>query len=461
MEPAGTAVPGAAVAPRKPGTDTGDRTARRPELWIAAHVPSSVLGAGMVVMPPVVAALTGRHILLVWSAHILLGGSVSLMLAMLVRARVRSTSLAGAVGALLGSWAERAVDGAFAVAFTAGQAAIAWFAATCLLTAANGALPRPGVDGAQPAFACGRCAPAASLGRRGTGAGLRGMGLARRTRGGFAHAACAVGTLARRWSVAGPRGVVLRRCWLGSSNRRCPRRRCRAEAHCRGRSLGSGSSGRRLPGAGHGPPAGRRSADGPGLGFHTATLGVRYCDDCRADLLLLHQRAHRRPDRRAAAPRRALPLRRRPHQGHHRGCRRRMLRLRLCGSGSGRCRPPPVAGAGCGRSDRLRPGSHRCRAPRRAATAVRRSLGTARARGHGAPHRAFPARWVSDGQRPHTPRFPSSPISEETSWAPPQLNLKSAVTAGTGQWCSTRGAAAACSIATAAAIWTSSLVPAP
>jgi len=152
MEPAGTAVPGAAVAPRKPGTDTGDRTARRPELWIAAHVPSSVLGAGMVVMPPVVAALTGRHSLLVWSAHILLGGSVSLMLAMLVRARVRSTSLAGAVGALLGSWAERAVDGAFAVAFTAGQAAIAWFAATCLLTAANGALPRPGVDGLQLAL---------------------------------------------------------------------------------------------------------------------------------------------------------------------------------------------------------------------------------------------------------------------------------------------------------------------
>jgi len=147
MEPAGTAVSGAALAPRRPGTDPGDRTARRPELEIAAHVSSSVLGAGMVIMPPVVAALAGGHSLLVWSAHILLGGSISLMLAMSVRARVRSTSLAGAVGALLGSWAQRAVDGAFAIAFTAGQAAIAWFAATCLLTAANGSLPRPGADG--------------------------------------------------------------------------------------------------------------------------------------------------------------------------------------------------------------------------------------------------------------------------------------------------------------------------
>lgn len=101
----------------------------------------------MLVMPPVVAALAGGDSLLVWSAHILLGGSVSLMLAMLVRARVRSTSLAGAVGALLGSWAERAVDGAFAIAFTAGQAAIAWFTATCLLTAVDGSLPSPGADG--------------------------------------------------------------------------------------------------------------------------------------------------------------------------------------------------------------------------------------------------------------------------------------------------------------------------
>lgn len=147
MGPADTSALGAVDAPRGPGTDGGGRTARRRELEIAAHVSRGVLGAGMVVMPPVVAALSGGHSLLLWSAHVLLGGSVSLVLAMLVRARVRPTTLAGAVGALLGTWAERAVDGAFAVAFAAGQAAIAWFAATCLLTAADGSPPRPGAGG--------------------------------------------------------------------------------------------------------------------------------------------------------------------------------------------------------------------------------------------------------------------------------------------------------------------------
>lgn len=60
---------------------------------------------------------------------------------------MQSTSLAGAVGVLLGRWAELAVDGAFAVAFCFGQAAIAWFAATCLLTAADGSAPRSGAVG--------------------------------------------------------------------------------------------------------------------------------------------------------------------------------------------------------------------------------------------------------------------------------------------------------------------------
>lgn len=147
MEPAVTSAHRTPSAPRGPGPDTGGRAGRRPELEIAAKVSGGVLGAGMLVMPPVVAALAGRYSLPVWSAHILIGGSVSLVLATLVAARVRSSSLAGALGDLLGTWAERAVDGAFAIAFTAGQAAIAWFAGTCLLTAVGGALPRPGTDG--------------------------------------------------------------------------------------------------------------------------------------------------------------------------------------------------------------------------------------------------------------------------------------------------------------------------
>ena len=121
-------------------------TPRGPERRIATHLSGHVLGAGMLVMPPVVAALAGRDGVLVWSAHILLGAAVSLLLAALVRTRVRPGSLAAAVGALLGSRARRTVDGVFALAFTLGQAAIAWFAATCLLTAADGAVPRPGTD---------------------------------------------------------------------------------------------------------------------------------------------------------------------------------------------------------------------------------------------------------------------------------------------------------------------------
>ncbi|ATE55464.1 amino acid:polyamine antiporter [Actinosynnema pretiosum] len=113
---------------------------------IAAHLSGGVLGAAMLVMPPVVAALTGGRAPLVWAAHVALGGAVALVLAELVRARVPPAALAGAVGALLGPWAARVVDGVFAVAFTAGQAAIAWFAATCLLAAPGGALPEPGVD---------------------------------------------------------------------------------------------------------------------------------------------------------------------------------------------------------------------------------------------------------------------------------------------------------------------------
>lgn len=130
-----------------PGTAASDRMARRPELKIATHLCGQVLGAAMLVMPPVVQALAGRHSIRIWSAHILLGASISLMLAALVRARVHPTSLAGAVGALLGRWAELAVDGAFVVAFCFGQAAIAWFAATCLLTAAGGSVPQSGPVG--------------------------------------------------------------------------------------------------------------------------------------------------------------------------------------------------------------------------------------------------------------------------------------------------------------------------
>ncbi|MGW3514619.1 amino acid:polyamine antiporter [Streptomyces hydrogenans] len=156
MEPPEAAGPSAA----------GSAAAGRPVRTLAARVAGGVLGAGMLVMPPVVVALAGGDGLLVWTAHVLLGGAVALVLAALVRARIGPASLAGAVGALLGTWAERVVDGVFAVAFTAGQAAIAWFAATALLTAADGAPPRAGTDGLPLALAVLVAAGAAALGPR-------------------------------------------------------------------------------------------------------------------------------------------------------------------------------------------------------------------------------------------------------------------------------------------------------
>ncbi|MFF5616526.1 amino acid:polyamine antiporter [Streptomyces albidoflavus] len=138
-------------------------TGHPPAPALAGQVAAGVLGAGMLVMPSVVASLTGEGALLVWSAHLVLGATVSLLLALLVRTRRTPATLAGTVGALLGGWAARAVDGVFAVAFTAGQAAIAWFAATCLLTAAQGSPPRPGTAGLLLALALLVVAVAAAL----------------------------------------------------------------------------------------------------------------------------------------------------------------------------------------------------------------------------------------------------------------------------------------------------------
>jgi len=114
---------------------------------IAGGVAREVLGAGMVIMPAVVADLTGDGSLRAWTVHILLGGTVSLLLALLVHGTGRSLSLAATVGATLGPRAAGLVNAVFAVAFTAGQAAIAWFAATCVLAAAQGTVQPPGRTG--------------------------------------------------------------------------------------------------------------------------------------------------------------------------------------------------------------------------------------------------------------------------------------------------------------------------
>ncbi|UGY91990.1 amino acid:polyamine antiporter [Streptomyces gobiensis] len=110
---------------------------------IGGAVTRGVLGAGMLVMPPVVLGLAGSLTPWAWGFHLLLGGAVALVLALLVRQGARPAPLSVSMGELLGTWAARSIDGVFAVAFTAGQAAIAWFAASYALAAASGGRLQP------------------------------------------------------------------------------------------------------------------------------------------------------------------------------------------------------------------------------------------------------------------------------------------------------------------------------
>lgn len=138
---------GAQVAPPPAGAATRASGPGRPEAAVGSAVATGVLGAGMLVMPPVVAGVAGADSLGAWTAHIVLGGGVSLLLALLVRGRTEPASVAATSGVLLGPRAERLVDGVYALAFTAGQAAIAWFTATCVLAAVDGTVRPAGTAG--------------------------------------------------------------------------------------------------------------------------------------------------------------------------------------------------------------------------------------------------------------------------------------------------------------------------
>ncbi len=132
-----------------PGGDTG-RVAGAGRAPGAGHdvtttVVRGVLGAGMLVVPPVVLALATGAGLLVWAAHLVLGATACLLLARLVaRGRWAPAPVSLVLGAALGRRARLVVDGCFAVAFAGGQAAIAWFVVTALPGAAG---PGAGPDG--------------------------------------------------------------------------------------------------------------------------------------------------------------------------------------------------------------------------------------------------------------------------------------------------------------------------
>ncbi|MDQ0425384.1 MULTISPECIES: hypothetical protein [Cellulomonas] len=96
---------------------------------VARHVVGGVLGAGVLVVPPVVATLAGGADLLLWAGHVLLGGTVGVLLGVhAARTGRRPLPVSAVVGATWGEGARRCVDVTYAVAFAAGQAAIVWFA---------------------------------------------------------------------------------------------------------------------------------------------------------------------------------------------------------------------------------------------------------------------------------------------------------------------------------------------
>lgn len=127
----------AAGTDRRPaaGRPRGTRAA---EVDVATHVARGVLGAGMIVVPPVVAAVAQGADLALWVAHLVLGGTVCVLLASsTARAGRRPMPVSGVAGAALGSWARVTTDLCFAVAFAAGQAAIVWFVVSALRTGAG------------------------------------------------------------------------------------------------------------------------------------------------------------------------------------------------------------------------------------------------------------------------------------------------------------------------------------
>lgn len=183
------------------GPAPGTRGAGGPRaVWsVAASLSGSVLGAGMLLMPSVVRGVAGPFSLWAWVAHLALGTSVALLLARTVATR-RPERLSDALSGLLRPSAGRLVDIVYAVAFTFGQAAIAWFAAVCVLAVFPVPLPARGAVGAL--LACGVLVVALSLASVGPAPGA-GMSRARRWLTGLVALGCAFTALPESGAASG------------------------------------------------------------------------------------------------------------------------------------------------------------------------------------------------------------------------------------------------------------------
>ncbi|WNI14315.1 hypothetical protein [Actinacidiphila sp. ITFR-21] len=103
-------------------------------------VAESVLGAGLLLMPPVAAGLAGRGAPAAWALQLGIGAAFCLALGLLAQARTGAGSLPDVVGRVLGGRAGDAVTALYLAGFTVGQAAVAQTAAR-LAAAGLGAEP--------------------------------------------------------------------------------------------------------------------------------------------------------------------------------------------------------------------------------------------------------------------------------------------------------------------------------
>jgi amino acid efflux transporter len=154
---------------------------------------SSILGAGLLLAPPVVAGLAGPAAPAAWLIHLGLGAAFSMALGLHAQARGRPTSIAELTGAALGGWGERAVLASYFGGFTVGQAAIAL---------AAGHFAAVGFGWSQPAAAAAAGCVLLAVATLGAAAGIQLDDRARRCRLAATAALAGYGCARPEWFAA-------------------------------------------------------------------------------------------------------------------------------------------------------------------------------------------------------------------------------------------------------------------
>lgn len=107
----------------------------RPAVGRGLGIAEGVLGAGLLVLPPVAAGVAGAGAPAAWVAQLLIGASVAALLGLLAARRGTPGGLPDLLGAVLGPAARRLVVAVYLVGFTVGQAALALVAGRLLYAA--------------------------------------------------------------------------------------------------------------------------------------------------------------------------------------------------------------------------------------------------------------------------------------------------------------------------------------